>query len=265
MNFQVVSVGQKLIEKNVATGGYLDAMGTPSPELLGEIQFVDASIGEMVSALKSEGKYDSTLIIISAKHGQSPIDPKRFFPIPGHSGTNGESPANLIASLLPFSESPLNPTGIGPTEDDISLLWLKDSSQTGNAVTTLEDNAAKAGIGEIFVGLTLDQMFNAPGLPPSGDPRSPDIIVTPNVGVIYTGSTAKQSEHGGFSHDDTSVVMLVSNPHFSSKTVTSPVETIQIAPTILKALGLDPWKLDAVRKEGTQALPDIKFDFDDWK
>jgi arylsulfatase A-like enzyme len=62
-----------------------------------------------------------------------------------------------------------------------------------------------------------------------------------------------------------SVVMLVSNPHFSSKTVTSPVETIQIAPTILKALGLDPWKLDAVRKEGTQALPDIKFDFDDWK
>ena len=46
MNFQAVSVGQKLIEKsNGVTGGYLDAAGTPTPALLGEIQFVDASIG----------------------------------------------------------------------------------------------------------------------------------------------------------------------------------------------------------------------------
>ncbi|HZD46883.1 MAG TPA: alkaline phosphatase family protein, partial [Acidobacteriaceae bacterium] len=30
MNFQAVSVGQKLIEKGVGTGGYLDASGTPS-------------------------------------------------------------------------------------------------------------------------------------------------------------------------------------------------------------------------------------------
>ena len=262
MNFQVVSVGQKLIEKNIATGGYVDAMGTPTAELLGEIQFVDASIGEMVSELKNQGKYDSTLIIVSAKHGQSPIDPKRFFPIPGHSGTNGESPASLIAGLLPFSESPANPTGIGPTADDIALLWLADPSQTGNAVTTLEDNASKAGIGQIFVGPTLEQMFNPPGLPPNGDPRSPDIIVAPNIGVVYTGSTAKLSEHGGFSHDDTNVMLLVSHPGFLAKTVTTPVGTAQIAPTILQALGLDPQFLEAVRKEGTPVLPELSFDFD---
>ena len=58
MNFQAVSVGQKLIEKSLTPtvkGGYLDSQGTPSPALLGEIQFVDASIGKMVSALKSAG------------------------------------------------------------------------------------------------------------------------------------------------------------------------------------------------------------------
>lgn len=49
MNFQAVSVGQKLIEKNVGSGGYLDATGTPSTALLSEIQFVDASIGVMIS------------------------------------------------------------------------------------------------------------------------------------------------------------------------------------------------------------------------
>jgi len=151
MNFQVVSVGEKLIEQNVGTGGYQDAAGTPTTELLGEIQFVDAAIGEFVNELKSKGLFDTTLIIITSKHGQSPIDPNRFFPIPGHNHNNGTSPANLVASLLPWSESPLNPNGIGPTEDDISMLWLSKSSDTLNAVATLEANAALAAHPEISV------------------------------------------------------------------------------------------------------------------
>ncbi len=73
--------------------------------------------------------------------------------------------------------------------------------------------------------------------------------------MIYTGSTKKQEEHGGFAHDDTNVVMLLSNPSFEKRTVYSGVETVQVAPTILKALGLNPWKLDAVRLEGTAVLP----------
>lgn len=255
MNFQAVSVGEKLIEKNVGKGGYLDAAGTPSSFLLQEIEFVDNAIGEMVSQLKKNGLYDDTLIVITAKHGQSPIDPNRFFPIPGHSGNNGQSPANVIASLLPYSESPANPTGIGPTEDDISQLWLADPSTLSEAVNTLETNAAQAGIGQIFYGASLTTMFNAPGLPPSGDPRTPDIIVAPNVGVIYTGSSAKQEEHGGFAHDDTNVMLLVANPNLPAASLNTPVETAQVAPTILRALGLDPDKLDAVRLEGTPLLP----------
>ena len=230
MNFQAVSVGQKLIEKNVATGGYQDAEGTPTASLLGEIQFVDASIGEMVSELKSRGLYDSTLIVITAKHGQSPIDPSRYFPIPGPSGNNGESPATLIANLLPYSESPNNPTGIGPTEDDVSLLWLANSNQTNNAVSILEDNAAKAGIGQIYYGRSLALNYNVPGLPPNGDPRTPDIIVTPNVGVTYTGSSAKLSEHGGFAHDDTNVVLLVSNPDIAPRVVSTAWERTKLRP-----------------------------------
>lgn len=255
MNFQAVSVGQKLIEANVGTGGYQNAAGAPTTELLGEIQFIDKSIGEMVSELKDRGLYESTLVIVTAKHGQSPIDPNRYFPIPGHSGNNGESPANLLANLLPFSESPANPNGIGPTEDDISLLWLANSSNTKAAVATLEENAAKAGIGQIFYGPTVSLNYNVPGLPPNADPRTPDIIVTPNVGVTYTGSAAKLSEHGGFAHDDTNVIMLLSNPAFSPKWISTGVGTNQVAPTILKVLGLDPNSLDAVRLEGTPVLP----------
>ena len=116
-----------------------------------------------------------------------------------------------------------------------------------------------AGIGEIFSGPAIGQLFNLPGLPPSGDPRTPDIIVTPNIGVTYSGSTKKLAEHGGFSHDDTNVMMLLSNPNFSPNTITSPVETMQIAPTILLALHLNPEALQSVQQEGTQVLPEVPF------
>ncbi len=95
MNFQAASVGQKLIESsNSTTGGYLDAAGTPGAALLGEFQFVDASIAAFVSELKKQGLYDSTLIVLTAKHGQSPIDPSRYV----SQLINGTSPATLLSN-----------------------------------------------------------------------------------------------------------------------------------------------------------------------
>jgi len=264
MNFQAVSVGQKLIESsNDTTGGYLDAQGTPTTALLGEIQFVDASIGQMISELKDRGLYDSTLFIITAKHGQSPIDPNRYQAVPGKT-SNGESPATLIASLLPYSESPLNPSGIGSTEDDVSLLWLTNSASTQTAVNMIEANASTVKLGQIYYGPALWLNYNKPGLGPGEDPRTPDIIVTPNVGVTYTGSASKLAEHGGFAHDDTNVMLLVENPAFPREVVSAGVGTNQIAPTVLKALGLDPLSLQAVRIEGTPVLPQVPLNQSNW-
>jgi hypothetical protein len=270
MNFQAVSVGQKLIETAIhVTGGYQDSIGTPTPALLSEIQFTDAAIGAMVAALKSNGIYERTLIIISAKHGQSPVDSARYLGIsnsPNDPITT--SPATILDGngCLPTSESPSNPTGIGPTEDDVSLVWLNSSCTTESAVSMLRKASPTtsnvAGIGEIFSGPILETYFNAPGLPPNGDPRTPDILVTPNIGVTYSGSGKKLAEHGGFSRDDTNVILLVSNPSFQAKTVTTAVQTAQIAPTILAALGLDPNQLQSVQLEHTQVLPAVQFDGD---
>jgi hypothetical protein len=55
-------------------------------------------------------------------------------------------------------------------------------------------------------------------------------------------------------------MLLVSNPRLHGKTVTTFVETPQVAPTILKLLGLDPLSLEAVRKEGTSVLPELDLD-----
>src|SRR6202041_3487271 len=188
MNFQAVSVGQKLIEKSLTptvTGGYLDAQGTPSPSLLSEIEFVDLSIGDMIQALKTNGLLNSTLIILTAKHGQSPIDSSRYLGIansPNDPITTSPAAIAANAGCLPYSESPLNPTGLGPTEDDVSLVWLSTNCTAENVVEMLETQSPStndiAGIGEIFWGAGMTQFYNAPGLPPSGDPRTPDILVT---------------------------------------------------------------------------------------
>jgi hypothetical protein len=255
MNFQAVSIGQKLIYQHgaVATGfstsgGYADSIGTPSASLLQEIEFVDTEIGAMVNELKNQNKIDSTLIIITAKHGQSPVDTSRYV----RNGSPND-PASILSSFLAPSEN----SAIGPTEDDVALLWLSNSSPSNvaSAVSELESMSPPssniAGIGQIFSGPSLGLYYDA------GDSRAPDILITPNIGVTYSNSKKKQAEHGGFAHDDTNVIMLVSNPDFVSSTVSIPVETAQVAPTILHALGLDPTKLQAVQQEGTQILPGL--------
>ncbi len=251
MNFQSVYVGQSVNEAGVAAGGYKNAEALPSAELLGEIEYVDTAIGEIVNGLKTAGIYNNTLVIITAKHGESPIDPTRYV------ADGANTPATLLGNAIPFSESPLNTTGIGATEDDVSVLWLKKGASVPAAVELLESNAAAIGLGEIYYGASLALNYNVGGLEPGEDPRSPDIIVTPNVGVTYSGSTSMIGDHGGFAHDDTNVMLLVANPAFKARTVSAVVATRQIAPTILKALRLDPQALDAVRAEGTPVLPEV--------
>jgi hypothetical protein len=251
MNFQAVYIGQSVNEPTVGAGGYLNAAAVPSAPLLNQIQFVDKSIGDIIGALKSAGIYDNTLLIVTAKHGESPIDPAAYV------ANGANTPATLLGTAIPFSESPLNATGIGATEDDVSVLWLNAGASVTAAVQLLEKNAAAIGLGEIYYGPTLALNYNEGGLGPGQDPRSPDIIVTPNIGMTYSGSTTMIGDHGGFGHDDTNVILLVANPSFTVQTVSATTRTAQVAPTILEALGLNPNTLDAVRLEGTAALPEV--------
>ena len=251
MNFQSVYVGESVIEPGVAKGGYENASAEPSTPLFQEIEYVDAAIGDIVSALKDAGIYESTLVIVTAKHGAGPIDPTRYV------ADGASTPATLLGSGIPYSESPLNSTGIGATEDDVSVLWLKKGISVTESVQLLEKNATAIGLGEILYGPTLAVNYAVGGWAPGQDPRAPDIIVTPNLGVTYSGSTTMIEDHGGFAHDDTNVVLLVANPGFTPQTVSDAAATTQVAPTILTALGLDPTLLDAVNIEGTQALPEV--------
>jgi hypothetical protein len=93
-----------------------------------------------------------------------------------------------------------------------------------------------------------------------GDPargRTPDIIVQPNPGVIYTSSKTKDEEHGGNAPDDShlGLVIYVPHAHHAGRTNDERVSTTQVAPTILRLLDVKPELLHSVAIEGTRALP----------
>ncbi len=270
MNFQAVSVGQKLAKDNSdgscaddkmftgQPGGYLDGAGTPTAVLRYGLEKTDQALASMIQALKSQGIYDSTLFIVSAKHGQSPINPVKVNK-PGHF-------ADLVAALPDASTNPAAAViasaaacSTGPCgfvqDDDIALIWLPDQSQTPVVAAYLNANANALFIDEVLAGNEIKLKFNDP----NHDSRTPDILVQPIYGTIYTTSTKKNAEHGGFSFGDTNVGLIVSNPALHSATLKTPVATSQVAVTILKALGLDPHNLKSVQVEKTVELPDLPF------
>jgi hypothetical protein len=261
MNFQAVSVGQKVtvaMEGTTTTrGGYRDAAATPTVPLEQSLDFVDASLGQMYDALNAGHLLQSTLFIVGAKHGQSPIDVTQLHMLSGSKNAYATADVSDPATLLANG-------GVAvaqETADDVSLLWLKNHGDTDQAVSILSADQGSVNstrIQTLYDGATLKSIWGNPA-----EGRVPDIIINPIHGTIYSGSAAKLAEHGGLSDDDTNTLLVVSNPKLEKKEVDTPVTNMQVAPTILKALGLDPHKLVAVQREGTHSLPGLKTNGDD--
>ena len=262
-NFQTLSVAQKA--PNAQGGGYADAAFTPNPFVKDAIAYVDGAIGKFSAALAVKGLTRSTLIVLSSKHGQSPADYARLMKI-------GHAVSHALSAFVGSGSDPITGNNLGTgqvTDDDVAFVWLNDQTKRDAAINLLVASTACPVVNpvtRIVVAPTslicsdnggkVTDLSKAPekvGDPANG--RTPDIMVQPNPGVIYTTSTAKDMEHGGFAADDGHVALLVSHPSLMKSSVGRRVQTTQVAPTVLQALGLEPRLLEAVRKEGTRVLP----------
>ncbi|MER6026215.1 alkaline phosphatase family protein [Streptomyces sp. NPDC001851] len=260
MNFQSVSTAQKLPASDGLAGGY-KAKGVPGPLLEKNLAFVDKEVGAFVTELRKRHLDGSTTVVLSAKHGQSPTDPEALTRIDDGPLLDGLNAAwkkahpgsgDLVAHAV---------------DDDAMLIWLTDRSRaatdfakayllarSGNG-TGIDGNTkpfTASGLRSLYAGAGAARYFHVK----PGDPRVPDLFGITRYGVVYTGGKGKIAEHGGAHADDLDVPIVVSGaltPH--GVRVAAPVETTQIAPTILRLLGLDPRALDAVRAEHTPALP----------
>ena len=240
LNFQALNVAQKL-----PTGGYREHGAAPGAAVVNAMRGVDQGIGSMLAALRRRNLLQSTLVIVSAKSGNCPMD---------------RAKAHIVdRKLIPGLLDRAWPGAVAHvTADDIMLIWLRDQARAESAAQLLRANAAPLGIERVYAGAALRLLFGNP----MHDPRIPDIVVLPRLGTIYAARGAKKiAEHGGFHRCDTHVGLLVSAPGVFAhgRLMRLPVATMQIAPTILAALGINPRALQAVRMEHTQALAGTEF------
>ena len=153
MNFQAISVGQKLAKAGDAdvgmsglVGGYADGNGDPNNALLLQARFVDQALGRFEAELKARKLDQSTLVIVSAKHGQSPIDVRD----------------RVAISDAPFQAVPGYGSHGFEICDDEGLVWLDPSLQKTHyaaARAYLLDHAA-----ELHIETLLDRERPDPAL-----------------------------------------------------------------------------------------------------
>ena len=254
MNFQTVSTAQKLPMSRTkgmggmvvtAAGGYLADGATPGPVLSNALDFIDQSLKKMVDALKSSGIFESTAIIVSAKHGQSPMNLAALNRI-----DDGQIIDDLNAAWKSSHQAGIpnaRPLVAQGTDDDGMLLWLNDRSKTatdfaanflmnynyptginsmGMVVSVDGKPVTSAGLYQVYAGAAAARLIGVD----QSDPRVPDVIGIAQYGVVYTSHKAKIAEHGGDHLEDRNVPILLVRPGAIAKAVggtavTAPVET----------------------------------------
>jgi Type I phosphodiesterase / nucleotide pyrophosphatase len=278
MNFQAVSTAEKLFKSEAALipdghggytpgptllGGYLPGTTTPGPLLSGALDFVDTQLKAMDDAIQANPDIaDNTAVIITAKHGQSPLDPNQLTRIK-------DGPIiDAINAAWKLKHPGAADLIVAGTDDDLWQSYLSDTSQkaanfvkhylwthpaTGVAYDGTTRTLAHSGLAKIYAGEEAADFFGVP----ASDPAHPDVFGRVQVGVVYTGGS-KIAEHGGNNPGDRDVPMVVYAPGAVDPDVSDHwVETTQVAPTILQLLGLDPDSLQAVQQEGTDVLPGL--------
>jgi predicted AlkP superfamily pyrophosphatase or phosphodiesterase len=219
-------------------------------------------VSAIESALHARHLEHKTTIILSAKHGQSPQTPSALTRI--KDGTIFDA---LNAKWAADYPSRIQPLAAFAINDDGWLMWLSDRSQfaahyarsvlwgysgVGNDINGNPKAFVHAGLDTIYAGAAAAAFMNVP----PGDSRVPDVIGIAHYGTVYTGGKGKIAEHGGNNPQDRDVPLVVSGGRVDGGSVnTSPVETTQIAPTILALLDLNPWALRSVQIEHTKVLP----------
>lgn len=201
---------------------------------------IDKQLGLIVAELKKTGLDNSTWIVITAAHGRAPsgttlrlIDPARI---------------RAIAQMSAHKDLAL------VTADTVGLVWLKRPRALAAVLQAYRAQMTELGIGEIYSGEKLRLIMNSA----DEDSRVPDLILQPQADVIWMRKGDDQPQmHGGFSDEQNHVALLVSGRQLTGRVDKTPVPTTQIAPLILRILGMEKMDLRALHQEHTPALPGI--------
>ncbi len=257
-------------------GGVNDPEGaTPGYDPMTHMRYAtrtaDAQVGRIMQALEDSGQLDDTLVVLTADHGSVAAGPGHF-----HGDFQPEndygffnwyygSPANDVPylrpqqALLPLIEGTDDGTGatnVGLSYSDSSLnVWLKDQSaaKVAEAAALMEDLPDVTAVwrrdGDHYDRVTpvrWDRMRGAERrwfatraqelVDTQAADFGPDLIATLPDDTTYS----VLGDHGGIQRAAQQVPIVFAGANTSARDLRAPVRSVDIMPTILRAMGISP-------------------------
>jgi predicted AlkP superfamily pyrophosphatase or phosphodiesterase len=216
--------------------------GPASPGLFRQVAAgIDRNIGRIVQAYRDAGIFDQTLLVVAADHGM----------VPNVHAVDGKLTKAAVAA------------GGGDylfhTGGTAAYIYLKKSSASKAVAQAMAQAPNTAGAYylldkrgtyyyDLAPGVTVDPAVNAANhylLSTFVGPRAPDVVAPFRENTIGTELTVAHGDHGGLNWGAQQVPLIFSGPGVASG-ITShfPARLVDIAPTVLRLLGLPARPMD---------------------
>jgi predicted AlkP superfamily pyrophosphatase or phosphodiesterase len=214
-----------LVVLNLGSADYAaHSFGPESPRYLQALEFLDGLMGELLKALDEMGIRERTAIVVSADHGFSEVEPARVV-APAADG-DGHRLDLLAAKGIEHFLTNTGGSSMG--------VFVRDKARVPDAVAALRAEPwceavycqdAKAGCDRTLQSLHAYY----PG-------RSPDVMVDLDDDAAFNYS--QPGQHGSLRHEDMAIPLFLSGAGVAAGKVAGEARLVDIAPTVLRLLGL---------------------------
>lgn len=210
--------------------------GPASDYAIGSIEHADALIGDVISKLKDLGIYEDTTIFLTADHGFTQTDPDKLLS-PGWTDQ-----ANTLTALQDAGISHLSVNVGGKAV----WVWLENKAKAQEAVSVLNE---KDHVREIYASVEYEYVTGIDGslAPLNVDhERAGDLLVELAGGWQY--NWPNMGQHGSIYSTCKDVPLVVAGPGIQEGAVETDASIVDVAPTALYQLGVNPASLEGEGK-----------------
>ncbi len=243
-----------------------DPDGDPMTHMEFATATADAQVGRIMDALEESGELDNTIVVLTADHGSvvgrsfhGTYDPEPnygffnwYFGDVENDVTNYNRPQPALQPLvdtgnlgLSYSDSSINvwlldqsPAKVAEAaaimEDmpDVTAVWRRDGNHY-TRVTPVRWDLMATQAERTWFNQHAQELIDT-----QAAPYGPDLIATLPDDTTYSVA----GDHGGIQRASQQIPIVFAGGGLSSRDINAPVRSVDVMPTLLKALGIKPLK-----------------------
>lgn len=221
--------------------------GPANPEVMRQVvRGCDRQLGRLIKAYRDRGLLDQTIFIVTGDHGMVP-------------NTYVVRDTEVKRAIRQGGGDYLFHTG-----GNAAHIWLRNPAASARVARHLVDTLPYAPFAHYQTSEAGSYRYHpvprtgtviAPGLERAyqyllgtfAGPLAPDIALTFDENTIITGSTSPHGEHSGPTWGTQHVPLVLTGPGVrKGKRSSFPARLVDVAPTVLALLGIQPTRMDGV-------------------